>query len=172
MARHLRLSSLWLAVRSLTWACLLPGVVAGYVPWRFFGLSDAHVAWDSPLHLLGLALIAIGAALLASCVWEFAHRGRGTPAPLDPPTELVVQGLYRYVRNPMYVAVATIVLGELGLTRSSALLVYAAAGVVIAHLFVVVVEEPALRRQFGESYERYAASVNRWIPKLPGSAPA
>ncbi len=159
-------SSVWLAIRSITWALLLPGFFAGYVPWRFFGLGQDRLTLSDPLHLLGLIGIGLGAGLLAACVWEFAHSGRGTLAPLDPPTQLVARGPYRYVRNPMYVAVTTIVFGELLLTRSLALLTYWVIWFVFVNLFVIGYEEPTLRRQFGASYERYTQLVGRWIPTL------
>ncbi len=103
--------------------------------------------------MLGILLIAAGTALLGACIWEFARRGRGTLAPVDPPRELVVHGLYRYVRNPMYLSVSTIVLGEVLLTRSRALLVYGVVFFIAVNLFVMLYEEPALRAQFGASYE-------------------
>lgn len=106
------MKTLTLVLRSLLWTILLPGVVAGYVPWRYLGVSQVRLDPSNPLHLLGLLLITIGAALLGACIWEFARRGRGTLSPVDPPKELVVHGLYRYVRNPMYVSVSTIVFGE------------------------------------------------------------
>jgi protein-S-isoprenylcysteine O-methyltransferase Ste14 len=110
---------------------------------------------------------------LAACVWEFARSGRGTLAPLDPPTHLVVRGLYRYVRNPMYLSVTTIVCGELLLTRSLALFTYWVIWFACVNLFVIGYEEPTLRRQFGASYERYTEAVARWIPsfhsRVPGS---
>ena len=86
---------------------------------------------------------------------------------LAPPKELIVQGLYRYVRNPMYLSVSTIVLGEALLTRSRTLLLYWGIFFVAANLFVILYEEPKLRRQFGESYERYTQRVGRWLPSRP-----
>jgi protein-S-isoprenylcysteine O-methyltransferase Ste14 len=157
-------STVWLAMRSIAWAIALPGLFAGYVPWRFFGLAQVHLTLSDPLHLLGLISIALGAGLLAACIWEFAHSGRGTLAPLDPPTQLVVRGLYRYVRNPMYLSVTTIVFGELLLTRSLGLLTYWVIWFVFVNFFVIGYEEPTLRRQFGASYGRYTETVGRWIP--------
>ena len=172
------MAALWLAARSLLWTLLLPGLVAGFLPWRYFGLSQAMIDPGRPRHLIALAAIGAGIALLGACIWEFAHRGRGTLAPVDPPRELVVQGLYRYVRNPMYLSVTLIVLGEVLLTGSRALLGYWAAWFAAANLFVIGYEEPALRRRFGVVYERYQASVARWLPRRPsretsgGSAPS
>ena len=159
-------SSAFLAFRSLVWAALLPGFIAGYVPWRFFGLSRLRLNLLSPQHLAGLLCIAVGIALLASCIWEFARSGRGTLAPVDPPRELVVRGLYRYVRNPMYLSVTTIILGEALLVRSRALLFYWAIWFLAANLFVIGYEEPALRRRFGRSYDLYTRQVGRWFPRL------
>ena len=105
-------SSAWLALRSLLWTILLPGVFAGYVPWRFFGLGRTQFDLTSPTQLLGLVCIGMGVALLAACIFEFARSGRGTLSPVDAPRHLVVRGLYRYVRNPMYLSVTMIILGE------------------------------------------------------------
>ena len=154
-----------LALRSLLWTILLPGLFAGFLPWRYFGLSRVMIDWGSPRHLLGLAAIGTGAVLLGTCIWEFARRGRGTLAPVDPPTKLVVEGLYRYVRNPMYLSVTVIVLGEVLLTGSKALLAYWAVWFVAVNLFVIGYEEPTLRRRFGPDYERYCAMVGRWLPR-------
>ncbi len=157
---------IWLAVRSLLWAVVLPGTVAVYIPGRFFGLGKVRFNLHDPMHLAGGLLFVTGVLLLALCIWEFAATGRGTLAPMDPPRELVVVGLYRYVRNPMYLSVATILLGELLLTRSAGLLIFAAVWFVMVNLFVIGYEEPYLRRRFGASYERYVASVGRWLPRF------
>jgi protein-S-isoprenylcysteine O-methyltransferase Ste14 len=157
-------SSLWLGARSLLWIVLLPGMVAGYVPWRFFRLGSVQPDFGNPTQLLGLLGVGAGAALLGMSVWEFASSGRGTLSPVDPPQELVVRGLYRYVRNPMYLGVTTILLGEALLGRSRGLLIYWAAWFALANLFVMLYEEPALRRRFGPSYDEYARRVSRWLP--------
>ena len=119
-----------------------------------------------PADLLGVTVIVVGTALLAACIFEFALTGRGTLSPLDPPRHLVVRGLYRFVRNPMYLSVTTIVLGEVLLTRSRALAVYWVLWFACVNLFVVGYEEPTLRHQFGPSYDSYARQVNRWIPRF------
>jgi len=113
-----------------------------------------------------LLLVFLGAALLLACIFEFARSGRGTLSPVDPPSVLVVRGLYRYVRNPMYLSVTLIVWGEILLTRSAAMFGYWVVWFAAANLFVLGYEEPALRRQFGSAYERYAAAVGRWFPKF------
>lgn len=155
-----------LTLRSLLWTVLLPGIYAGYIPWHFFGVSHARVDFSNPVHLLGLGAILFGAALLAGCIWEFAHSGRGTLSPVDPPRELVVLGLYRYVRNPMYLSVTAIVLGEVLLTWSRGLLLYWAIWFALVNLLVMGYEEPGLRRRFGRSYEDYTRRVGRWIPRF------
>jgi len=155
-----------LALRSLLWTVLLPGLFAGYLPWRYFGLAQVQLSVESPRHLLALALVGIGSALLFTCIWEFARSGRGTLSPVDPPRDLVVRGLYRYVRNPMYLSVTTIVLGEVLLTGSRPLLAYWASWFAAVNLFVIGYEEPTLRRQFGESYARYTRAVPRWLPRF------
>ena len=159
-------SAISLAARSLLWAALLPGFFAGYLPWRYFGLREAEISFENPLSLIGLACMVLGVALLAACIWEFARRGRGTLSPADPPRTLVVQGLYRYVRNPMYLSVTTIVLGEVLLTKARALFVYWVVWFAVVNVFVIGYEEPTLRRQFGESYGRYTQEVRRWLPRL------
>ena len=162
-------SPAWLTLRSLLWAILLPGFFAGYVPWRFFGLARTRVAFFSRAPFLGLLCIGLGAVLLAACIVEFARSGRGTLSPVDPPRLLVVGGLYRYVRNPMYLSVTTIVLGEALLTQSSALGVYWVIWFLGANLFVIGYEEPTLRRRFGASYGEYTQHVGRWIPRFHSS---
>jgi len=159
-------SSAWLAFRSLVWTILLPCFVAGYVPWRFFGLGRARADLFSPVHLLGLLCLGLGTLLLAACIFEFARSGRGTLSPVDPPRQLVVRGLYRYVRNPMYLSVTTIILGEVLLTRSPALAWYWAIWFLGANFFVIGYEEPTLRRRFGGKYDDYSRRVPRWIPRF------
>jgi protein-S-isoprenylcysteine O-methyltransferase Ste14 len=156
-------------LRSLLWTLLLPGLVAGFLPWRYFGVSQVQLNLRNPLHPLGLVLVAGGVILLIVCVWEFAHQGRGTLSPADPPRELVVRGLYRYVRNPMYLCVTAIVVGEILLTGSRGLLLYWAIWFAVVNLFVIGYEEPNLRARFGASYERYVATVGRWLPRIRSS---
>ena len=159
-------SSVWLALRSLLWTILLPGVVAGYVQWRFFGLGRTPFDLTSPTQLLGLVCIGLGVVLLAACIFEFAWSGRGTLSPADPPRHLVVRGLYRYVRNPMYLSVTMILLGEALVVHSVALTIYWAIWFAAANIFVLCYEEPALRRRFGSSYNEYTQQVRRWIPRF------
>jgi protein-S-isoprenylcysteine O-methyltransferase Ste14 len=111
--------------------------------------------------------MATGAAIVLRCIWDFAAKGRGTLAPVDPPKQLVVQGLYRYVRNPMYLGVLLVLLGETAFFGSPALLQYTLAWFFLVNLVVVLYEEPSLRNRFGDSYERYRRSVHRWLPTRP-----
>ena len=161
-----RASNILLALRSLLWVILLPGFFAGYLPWRYFGVGSVVLDFTNPLHGAGLLAVAGGVILLGACVWEFARTGRGTLSPVDPPRVLVARGLYRHVRNPMYLSVTLIVLGEVLLTGSGALLAYWAVWFLAVNAFVMGFEEPTLRRQFGETYRHYADAVGRWIPRL------
>jgi protein-S-isoprenylcysteine O-methyltransferase Ste14 len=114
--------------------------------------------------LLGLLFLLPGAWLAISCVKRFAAEGFGTPAPFDPPKKMVACGPYRFVRNPMYVGVFLLILGEAVLFSSWYLFGYLLVLVTAAHLFVVFYEEPGLHLRFGEPYAQYCRQVNRWIP--------
>jgi protein-S-isoprenylcysteine O-methyltransferase Ste14 len=157
---------MWLAVRSLFWAILFPGVVAGYVPWQFFGVGSTPGQSSPPMPLLGAVCVVLGATLLIVCIVDFARRGRGTLSPVDPPRQLVVRGPYQYVRNPMYLGVATVLLGEMLWAPSVGLAVYAILWFTVVNLFVIGYEEPYLRDRFGASFDTYARQVSRWIPRL------
>lgn len=153
-----------LLLRSLFFTFLLPGTVTVLIPYWLvssrFRVRD--IQW---FQYPGLPLILIGAAGLLGCVWQFFSEGHGTLAPIDAPKDLVVRGLYKYVRNPMYVSVITILVGEAIVFGSSAIIIEAVIFVVLAYLFVVFYEEPSLRQRFGESYEKYSYAVGRWIPR-------
>ena len=154
---------LFLALRSLLFLVLIPGTVAGYVPWRILrGRQQLFMPDLSVASGLAAGLALLGICVLLVCVWDFFSAGRGTLAPIDPPRLLVVRGLYRWTRNPMYNGVIALLLGEAGFFRSSALLQYALLMFVIFHLVVVIYEEPALASRFGESYRAYRAAVPRW----------
>jgi protein-S-isoprenylcysteine O-methyltransferase Ste14 len=157
---------MWLVLRALFWTLVMPGTFGFFLPWALFGLDAVVIDVANPRHLIGLLCIAAGTILLLACIWEFASRGRGTLSPVDPPKHLVVSGLYRFVRNPMYVSVTTIVFGEALLALSRGLLVYWVIWFAVVNLFVIGYEEPALREQFGGDYERYTRAVGRWVPRL------
>lgn len=130
---------------------------------------DARLPVAPPLWLrpLGFGLAALGGLLALTCIATFVTRGRGTPAPFDPPREFVASGPYRYVRNPMYVGGAAVIFGA-GLAVSSPSIVLLAVGfLLLMHLFVIVHEEPTLTAKFGPSYDAYRASVHRWLIRKP-----
>jgi protein-S-isoprenylcysteine O-methyltransferase Ste14 len=157
-----------LVLRSIFFALLLPGTVTVVGP--YFIVHENHTATSGHWAFwqwLGLLPIGIGVGILVWCIVDFTTVGRGTLAPVDPPKRLVVRGLYRCVRNPMYVGVITTILGEALLSRSLPLLRYAFIVFVAVHCFVLLYEERALRRKFGESYEAYCRRVPRWWPRLP-----
>jgi protein-S-isoprenylcysteine O-methyltransferase Ste14 len=158
-----------LLLKNLLFTVIVPGTVAVYVPLRLAGGSDAG---SGATFGLGLALLAVGGAIYAWCVWDFATFGRGTPAPIDAPKKLVVRGLYRYTRNPMYLGVLTVILGWAALYAAPALVGYALVVGLGFHLFIVLYEERHLRRAFGREYEAYCAGAGRWLPRLPGRSSA
>jgi protein-S-isoprenylcysteine O-methyltransferase Ste14 len=153
----------FLALRALFFLILMPGTVAGYIPLRIIIPNDRAFQCDlSVSSLAATCLIVLGLSVLLRCVWDFFAVGRGTLAPFDPPKRLVVTGLYRFTRNPMYNGVLAVLLGEAWLFRSTPLVQYAAVVFVVFNLFVLVYEEPALDSQFGESYRAYRRAVPRW----------
>jgi protein-S-isoprenylcysteine O-methyltransferase Ste14 len=154
---------LLLALRALTFVVLLPGTVAGYVPFRILRASDQlHEPRLFASAVAGAVLLFAGTVVLFRCVWDFFSAGRGTLAPVDPPKRLVVRGLYRFTRNPMYNGVLAIVLGEAWLFHSSTLVMYAFLVLILFHCFVVLYEERTLESRFGESYRAYRKAVPRW----------
>jgi protein-S-isoprenylcysteine O-methyltransferase Ste14 len=151
-----------LLVRNVVFTFVVPGTGAVLIPWWILRRHPAEAAiWP------GVVPIALGAGLYVWCAWVFATVGRGTPGPWDAPRRLVAVGPYRWVRDPIYLAALAVILGEAWLFRSSALLVYGGEAAIVCHLFVVGYEEPTLRRRFGDSYETYRRSVNRWVPRRP-----
>jgi protein-S-isoprenylcysteine O-methyltransferase Ste14 len=139
----------------------MPGSAAVYVPWL---ILTAAGGLPKPVVWAAVAPIGLGLALYVACLWAFATVGRGTPGPWDAPRTFVAVGPYRWVRNPMYVAVLLVVAGEALLFLSVALAAWAAVLGTAFHLFVTGYEEPSLAERFGASYERYRQSVPRWIP--------
>jgi protein-S-isoprenylcysteine O-methyltransferase Ste14 len=142
-----------------------PGVVAGLVPW-WLTRWQVHRPPPLALQVLGALVLAAGALVLLGSFARFALEGQGTPAPVAPTQRLIVTGAYRYVRNPMYLAVAALILGQVLLLGQARLVAYALAFGVAVVAFVRLYEEPTLRRQFGEQYEAYARAVPRWWPRL------
>jgi protein-S-isoprenylcysteine O-methyltransferase Ste14 len=154
----------WPILNTLLFTIFVPGTVAILIPrWLLSGFAKPP---NGALTWIGGIVFLIGAAIYLRCAWEFAVRGLGTPAPIAPTQFLVTTALHRYVRNPMYIGVATAILGEATIFRSIHVAEYAGLMLLIAHTFVVLYEEPTLQRQFGASYEEYRRSVPRWIPRL------
>lgn len=153
------------ALRSLFFTILMPGTVAGVVPWLLLQSSEGAVRLVPSLWLIGLAPLLAGVVLFFWCNGLFTFVGKGTLAPIDAPVFLVRAGPYQWVRNPMYIAVLMIILSEALLFHALVLVGYALVVGTAMHLFVVFVEEPSLRRQFAESYETYLHTVPRWVPR-------
>jgi protein-S-isoprenylcysteine O-methyltransferase Ste14 len=152
-----------LFLKNFVFTLVVPGTVAGYLPWLIAG---DHAIGSVAAVVTALVLFLPGGAIYLWCLWDFAAFGRGTPAPIDAPKRLVVRGLYRYTRNPMYVGVLTVISGWAILFQAPSLVLYALAVGTGFHLFVVLYEEPHLRKVFGAEYEDYCSRAGRWLPKL------
>jgi len=152
------------ALKSFIFLILAPGVVAGYIPLAF--LRRGPQIETSFFAYLAFPLWLIGVIILLWCFWDFLVKGRGTPAPIDPPKELVVSGLYNYVRNPMYVGVLLVIIGHFLWFGYWNLLIYAGVVFIAFHSFVTLYEEPNLKQRFGAGYEDYLTKVPRWIPRF------
>jgi protein-S-isoprenylcysteine O-methyltransferase Ste14 len=154
----------WAALGSVLFLVVVPGVVAGLIPWS---ITHWHLDPAAPfIRIAGALLIATGVGFLLHAFARFVTEGIGTPAPVAPTERLVIGGVYRYVRNPMYLAVGATIVGQALLFGEPALLGYAALFAAIVFSFVRLYEEPALTEQFGESYEAYRHSVPGWLPRL------
>ncbi len=153
-----------LFLKNFVFTVFVPGTVAVVIPYRIVARASAGLALELPRILASAPLFLLGAGIYFWCLWDFAVTGRGTPAPIDPPTRLVVRGLYRYVRNPMYVGVLLVIAGWAAFSRSGRVVEYGLGVAVLFHLVVVLVEEPLLRHRFGASYEAYRRAVRRWLP--------
>lgn len=160
--------SKWQAILgSAVFLVLAPGVVAVLIPWLISGWHEQAPLFGVPAtRALGIVLIALGIPVVLDSFSRFALEGLGTPAPVLPTRMLVVRGFYRYVRNPMYLALVLIILGQGILLGDVGLLVYGLLAWIVTHVFVLLYEEPTLRKSFGTDYARYCASVPRWIPSL------
>ena len=158
----------WPAIGTLVFVLTVPGTVVGIVPFLLsrWALAPPLLGWQL-LRWLGVVLILCAAPIFLDFVIRFAREGRGTPAPIAPTRHLVVGGSFRYVRNPGYISVVSLLVGQGLLFGSPAILLYATVVAVLFHLFVRVYEEPTLRRQFGAEYEAYCRDVPRWIPRRP-----
>lgn len=161
------MNSLWLFLKNLLFTLLVPGFVVGWVPLRWFERYPSWPGvWRWPQYAAA-ALFLLGAAAFLACQWLFAVRGQGTPAPFDPPRKFVRRGLYKWVRNPMYLAILALVGAEALFLQSWHITVYLVCLACVFHLFVLAYEEEVLRRNFGAMYEDYRRDVPRWLPRKP-----
>jgi protein-S-isoprenylcysteine O-methyltransferase Ste14 len=161
------------ALKTLIFTVFVPGTVAIWIPYRILSSAGSRGSISiGGVRYFGLAVITIGALIYLWCAWDFTFAGKGTPAPIDPPRELVVKGLYRYVRNPMYAGVLSVVLGQATWFEAPRLFAYAGLVFVLFSAFVLIYEEPALKRKFGASYKQYCERVPRWIPRFRRSQDA
>ena len=160
-------------VGSFVFFWVAPASIAGWLPYMLSGWRIHPPLLGVPAgRIVGGVIAVVGAAGLVECFARFAIKGRGTPAPIAPTEYFVASGLYRHVRNPMYVGVVTVIVGQALVLGSVALLEYAGVVWLAFHVFVRVYEEPTLRRRFGSPYEVYRTNVPRWWPRMkPWSDP-
>ncbi|HEY3403849.1 MAG TPA: isoprenylcysteine carboxylmethyltransferase family protein [Ohtaekwangia sp.] len=155
-----------LALRNVFFAILQPGVVTGLVPYLLVR-NDIQQIIQQPFiihHYLGILIFLPGLVILIHCISKFATEGKGTLSPADPTKQLVIKGLYKYSRNPMYVGVMLLLIGEgVFIWTSSSLWTYVLSVFVAFNLFIVLREEPRLKRDFGSAYDIYRKSVRRWL---------
>jgi len=152
-----------LFLKNLAFTVVAPGTVAVYVPLL---LARGHSVSFGAAFVGGILLLVLGGGVYGRCVWDFATFGRGTPAPIDAPKRLVVRGLYRYTRNPMYLGVLMLALGWAVLFQAAIILSYTVVVGLVFHLVVILYEERHLRGEFGTEYDVYCSRVNRWLPKI------
>jgi len=156
-----------LLLKNILFTLLVPGTSAVYIPlWIIASRGVPPLSEWNTAQVAAVLPLSLGTAIYVWCVWHFAVTGRGTPAPIDAPKRLVVQGPYRYVRNPMYVGVLLVIVGWAVFFWSSALLIYGLGVGMLVHVFVVLVEEPLLEQQFGQAYVNYREAVGRWLPRM------
>ena len=157
---------------TLVFLFVAPVTFGGYVPYRLsrWTVRAPLLGWEG-FRWVGAVLVLLGLPVLLESFFRFAWVGRGTPGPPYPTERLVVSGFYRYVRNPMYIAVVSIVLGQGLLFGSTGILIYAACVAPLFHAFVMLYEEPTLRRRYGAEYEDYCRAVRRWLPRPFRPAP-
>jgi len=155
---------------TLLFVLVVVGPVVGLVPWAVSGWQlQAPLLDGEPSRWIGMILFLVGLPLWGDAAVRFVGQGRGTPAPVAPPERLVVTGLYRYVRNPMYVGVLAMIFGQALFLGSRGTLIYGLCMALGFHLFVVLYEEPTLRGRFGAEYLAYCRQVRRWVPRWPAA---
>ena len=163
------MQKVWSVLGTLVFLVIGPGTIGVLVPWLITGGRTAPPFLGSPATLaLGAALLSAGLLILLESFGRFALQGGGTPAPIFPTRQLVVDGFYRFMRNPMYVAVLCIVLGQGLLFASPLVLLYAVVLAAAFHAFILLYEEPTLRKVHGEAYDAYCVEVGRWLPRFGG----
>ncbi|HEV2046317.1 MAG TPA: isoprenylcysteine carboxylmethyltransferase family protein [Chthoniobacterales bacterium] len=158
--------NMFVLVRAVVYATLFIGFLLVYLPARFLawsGIVRPEVIGGQ--QIAGMIIVTIGGAIALWCVFAFVFIGKGTPAPFDPPRKLVIRGPYRFVRNPMYIGAGIALAGAALFYGSMSILIYAVAFLVAVHLFVLLYEEPTLRRTFGDDYNEYCSRVKRWLPR-------
>lgn len=158
---------MFVAFRAITYATLFIGLLLIYLPTRV--LSRSGIVRPNVIEgpqIMGMIVGSAGAVVALSCIVTFVWIGKGTPAPFDPPRRLVIRGPYRFVRNPMYVGASLVLAGAALFYESLPLLVYVGVFFLVSHLFVLLYEEPTLRRTFGPEYEAYCHRVRRWWPHI------
>ena len=153
-----------LFLKNFLFTILVPGTVAVYIPLLI--IRGRGVSTQTALLAVGILLLVTGAGIYLWTVWDFATMGKGTPLPIDAPKKLVVRGLYRYTRNPMYFGVILVIFGWACVFTDGWLLIYALGVGIVIHLFVIGYEEPRLKELFGEEYEDYRRLVGRWVPRI------
>lgn len=153
------------APKSLFFLIFVPGLFIGYIPSHYLVFGPALPAGLT--NCFALPHWLLGGLMILWCFWDFLVKGKVTPAPIDPPRQLVVSGLYRFVRNPMYVGVVLALLGNFLWFGFWSMLIYVSFFFVAFHMFILVYEEPNLRQRFGTAYENYCHAVPRWIPRFP-----
>ena len=159
---------MFVVARAITYASIFIGLVLVFVPAQLISWSGiVRPAATGVSQVVGMVVGGAGAVLALWCVFTFAFIGKGTPAPFDPPRRLVVEGPYRLVRNPMYIGAGLVLTGAMLFYESLPLLGYAGLFALITYFFVVLYEEPTLRRTFGTEYEAYNRRVGRWWPRRP-----
>lgn len=157
-----------LFIKNALYITVVPATVAVYLP---LTLMHGRTAASAEPFFIALVLLGIGSAIIVKSVWDFAIAGDGTPFPVDPPTKLVVRGLYRYTRNPIYIGILSIILGWAVMYQSRMLFLYAFYTALFFQGFIILYEERHLRRIFGDEYKQYCAAVNRWFPTIMRKLP-
>ena len=161
------MAKFWAILGSAIFFVVAPIIVAGLIPLSITGRQlRPPLLGLGPSRVIGAVLVILGLVPLLESFGRFALVGLGTPAPIAPPQHLVVSGFYRFVRNPMYVGVVTIILGEALMLGEANLLIYGAIIWLAFHIFVLVYEEPTLLQAYGPEYEAFRANVPRWIPRV------